>query len=634
MGDPQIIDGHSVQEAVPTAVPGFSNKSNTSLPSSTDRPAFSPEWITKAPSGYMISEHLIGEPPRNQEPFRILCLGAGASGIDFLHHTVTLDAFKGLNVEIICYEKNNDVGGTWLENRYPGCACDVPSVCYQFPWKPKSDWASFYSESREIWQYMRSIVDEEKLDKFIQYNTEVTRAAWNEDKSRWIITSRHYTEPDHWEEREEEYHFFVNASGFLNAWKWPDIPGLHDFRGNLYHTANYDDTVDLKGKRVAVIGSGSSGVQVVASIYQEVDQLYHWVRSPIWVTAGYGSKYAGENGANFQYSKEQQQAWARDEGQYLSYRKKVERELNIRFKFILRNTQEAEEALNVSVYRLPNVNHANLSWQFSYGEMARRLSYNQEIMSHIIPKNFNVGCRRPTPGTGYLEALVAPKTKVFFDTLHSITPNGFKPSSSEPEVAVDVIICATGFDTSFQPRFPVVGLNGTNVSELWQEHALGYISTGVPDMPNYFTYFGPYGPVAQGSLIPVATALSRHLVAIVKKMRLEHIRRLSPKPSVVADFGEHAKTYHHRTAWTDPCRSWFKQGRVAANPIVWPGSRLHYLDVLSAPKFEDYDIEYESGNRWGWLGSGFSAIEFNGGDVTYYLGEETEKDREERLQDS
>lgn len=266
--------------------------------------------------------------------------------------------------------------------------------------------------------------------------------------------------------------------------------------------------------------------------------------------------------------------------------------------------------------------------------MAKRLCYNEEIMSHIIPTTFNVGCRRPTPGTGYLEALVAPKTKVFFETLHSITPHGFKPSSSEAEENVDVIICATGFDTSFRPRFPIIGLNGTNISELWQEHALGYISTGVPDIPNYFTYFGPYGPVAQGSLIPVATALSHNLVAIIKKMRLEHIRRLSPKASVVADFGEHVKTYHKRTAWTDPCRSWFKQGRIDANPIVWPGSRLHYLDVLSAPKFEDYDIEYESGNRWGWLGSGFSTIEFNGGDITYYLGAEANEEKHERLHKS
>ena len=263
--------------------------------------------------------------------------------------------------------------------------------------------------------------------------------------------------------------------------------------------------------------------------------------------------------------------------------------------------------------------------------MARRLSYNKELMSHIIPTNFNVGCRRPTPGAGYLEALASPKTKVYFETVHAITPHGFKPTSTSPEEEVDVIICATGFDTSFRPRFPVVGLNGTRLSDLWQDHALGYISIGVPDFPNYFTYFGPYGPVAQGSLLPIATVSSQNLIAIIKKIRVEHIRRLSPKPQVVADFGEHVKTFHKRTAWTDPCRSWFKQGRVDANPIVWPGTRLHYLDVLAAPKFEDYDIEYIGGNRWGWLGNGFSTIEFNGGDVTHYLGEETEEDRQVRM---
>ncbi|KAK6364431.1 hypothetical protein LTS17_012196 [Exophiala oligosperma] len=500
----------------------------------------------------------------------------------------------------------------WLiYDRYPGCACDIPSVSYQFSWKPKSDWTSFYSGSREIWQYMRDIVDEEDLMKYIQLSTEVTNAAWNEKKSRWVVQSR--TKEDR-KIREEEFHFIANASGFLNAWKWPDIPGLHEFKGKLYHTATYDDSVDLKGKRVAVIGSGSSGVQTVATICKDVDKLYHWVRSPIWVTAGYGSKYASDSGENFDYSEEQKASWGKDKGEYLRYRKMVERELNIRFKFILRNTKEAQEAL-----------------EYSYEEMSRRLSYDQELISHIIPTTFNVGCRRPTPGTGYLEALTSPKSKVYFETVHSITPGGFKQTSNSEEVPVDVIICATGFDTSFRPRYPVIGLNGTNISDLWQDHALGYISTGVPDIPNYFTYFGPYGPVAQGSLLPVATALSHNLVAIIKKMRIEHIRRLSPKPSVVADFGEHAKTYHNRTAWTDGCRSWFKQGRVDANPIVWPGTRLHYFDVLASPRFEDYDIQYLSGNRWGWLGNGFSTIEYSDGDLTYYLGEEPAVDEKKSI---
>lgn len=263
--------------------------------------------------------------------------------------------------------------------------------------------------------------------------------------------------------------------------------------------------------------------------------------------------------------------------------------------------------------------------------MSKRLSYNPELINHIIPKTFNVGCRRPTPGTGYLEALASSKTKTYFQTVHCITEHGFQPDADSDEVQVDVIICATGFDTSYRPRFPIIGLQGARIDEIWKDHALGYISTGVPSIPNYFTYFGPYSPVAQGSLLPVATALSQNVVQIIQKMRKEHIKSLVPKSSTVKDFGEHATTFHKRTAWTDNCHSWFKQGRTDANPIVWPGTRLHYLDVLSTPKFEDYDIEYVSGNRWGFLGNGFTALEFTDGDVTYYLGEESEMDREERL---
>ncbi|OQU97838.1 hypothetical protein CLAIMM_03718 [Cladophialophora immunda] len=567
-------------------------------PSSEHRPVYHKEWGTPSARGYSISDHMINEPPPDK-PFRVIMVGAGAAGIDFLHHAPS--ALKDLNVDIVCYEKNEEVGGTWWENRYPGCACDIPSASYQFAWKPNPEWKKYYSSAKQIWQYLKGIVDEEGMMRYIKPGVAVVRAVWQDDKSKWLVgLSR--SEEGEGSEWTEECDLLVSGTGFLNAWKWPTIPGLETFRGKLFHSAKYEDGFDLKGKRVAVVGSGSSGVQIVASIYNDVSKLYTWVRTPTWITAGFAQKYAGEHGANFDYSEEQKEDWRQNPEKYRTYRKLIELELNQRFKFVLRNTHESDEAN-----------------AFAYKEMSSKLGHNPRLVDRMIPKDFNVGCRRPTPGNGYLEALVAEKTTCYTDSIAAITPKGFITADGE-EVEVDVIICATGFDTSFRPRFPIIGMEGTNLSERWKEVPASYISVAAPQIPNYFMYTGPFGPVAQGSVLPLLTLCSQYVIQVIRKMRKEHIRRLYPKDSAIEDFMEHTATYMPRTCWSDPCTSWFKQGTKDGPIVMWPGSRLAFFDLMETPNFEDYEIEYWSRNRWGWLGNGFSTIEFNGkSDITYYL---------------
>lgn len=187
---------------------------------------------------------------------------------------------------------------------------------------------------------------------------------------------------------------------------------------------------------------------------------------------------------------------------------------------------------------------------------------------------------------------------------------------------MDAIICATGFDTSFRPRFPITGLDPTQtLAEKWAEHPSSYLGIGVDGFPNYFLYSGPYTPVAQGSILSIISMLSGHLMQLIRRMRRQHIRRLSPKPKAVRDFVEHANAFMPRTTWAGPCPSWFKQGRRDGPCVMWPGSRLAYFEALEDPHFEDYDIEYHNnGNRFGFLGTGFVDHEFKGGrDAAWYL---------------
>lgn len=178
---------------------------------------------------------------------------------------------------------------------------------------------------------------------------------------------------------------------------------------------------------MAVIGVGSSGIQVTASIASKVKRLYTWVRSPTWITAGFAQEYAGPEGANFSYSEEQKHEFAEDFPKYVQLTKQIENELNKRFKFILNGTPEAEEAK-----------------QFSIQQMQEKLQGREDLIKMLIPTTFGVGCRRPTPGNGFLEALCLPHVTVYGQELQKVTPRGFIDHQGQ-EHEVDVIICATGY---------------------------------------------------------------------------------------------------------------------------------------------------------------------------------------------
>ena len=300
---------------------------------------------------------------------------------------------------------------------------------------------------------------------------------------------------------------------------------------------------------------------------------------------------------------DQQKAFLHDKpDKYLAYRKMIEKELNQRFSLIIKDTPASKAAK-----------------LFSETEMRNKLSNDQRLCDNIIPQNFAVGCRRATPGNGYLEALAGSKTTCFTQNIGCITPKGFRDAQGV-EYEVDTIICATGFDTSWIPRFPIV-VNGKNLQDTWTEEGVtSYLSVAVPDVPNYFSFCGPYGPLAHGSFFPIIERYTDYILKIITKMQVECIQSLRPKRKVAKQFMEHSATFLKRTAWSDPCSSWFKGGSVHGTPTLYPGSRVSFMRLLNDPRFEDYEIKYDQGNMFAFLGNGFALEELDGSDTTYYLG--------------
>ncbi|OCK83368.1 FAD/NAD(P)-binding domain-containing protein [Lepidopterella palustris CBS 459.81] len=525
----------------------------------------------------------IFEPKRT---LKVIVIGAGASGL--------LMAYKLQrhfdNFEVTIYEKNKEPSGTWYENRYPGCACDVPSHCYTWSFEPKTDWSATYATSKEIHEYFCDFMYKYGLDKYIKLQHAVSGAVWNPTTAHWdvVIDDLATGQKIH-----NSAHVLINATGILNAWRYPPIPGINDYKGALVHSAAWDPNLVLEGKTVGLIGNGSSGIQILPAIKDQVKDLVTFIREPTWIAPPIGQGYKV-------YSDEERAKFASDPKFHLEMRREIEKGMNSSFA-IFHTGSELQK----------------MTRQHMLSEMKEKL-HNAELERLLIPE-WSVGCRRITPGTNYLESLSAPNVKVVYGEISEITEKG--PIVEGTEHPVDVLICATGFDTTFKPRFPLIGKTGQALADLWKDEPRGYFGCAVNDYPNYFMLLGPNCPIGNGPVLISIEAEVEYVIKMLSKFQKENIRSFDVKPEPVAEFNEWKDKFMEGTIWTEECRSWYKagsaKGKIAA---LWPGSTLHYLEALKEPRWEDWDFKYQSNNRFEYLGNGHSSAEAReGGDLSYYI---------------
>lgn len=243
---------------------------------------------------------------------------------------------------------------------------------------------------------------------------------------------------------------------------------------------------------------------------------------------------------------------------------------------------------------------------------------NDELARDLIPE-WAVGCRRLTPGVGYLEALGKDNVEVVYGEIDRVTENGCVCDNGK-EYKLDVLICATGFDTSFRPRFPLINHLGRNLQDDWAEEPKGYMGLAAPDYPNYFHYLGPNCPIGNGPLLGAMETQTDYMLKMITRWQTENWATFSPKMEAVEDFLAHKDQFMRRTVWQQPCRSWYKNdSATGAVTALWPGSSLHYIEAMKDVRYEDWNVEYE-GNRFSWLGNGHSQCELDKrADSAYYL---------------
>jgi cation diffusion facilitator CzcD-associated flavoprotein CzcO len=453
------------------------------------------------------------------------------------------------------------------------------------------EWTSVYPPAKEIFDYHENFARKYGLLQYIRLDHQVIGAYWDnhlggydvkiKDNANGSVIRNHCD-------------ILINAGGILNNWKWPAIPGLEKYKGVLLHTANWDESVDLTGKHVGLIGNGSSGIQVLPAIRESCSKITTFIREPAWVSPTAGLE-------QHVFSEEEKRKFAEEPGALLSYRKEIENGMNGQFGIFLKDNQ-----INIETQA------------YMVQQMKEKLG-NPHLESKLIP-DWRLGCRRLTPGVNYLESLVKENVEVVYGEINEVTERGCLCDDGN-EYPVDVLICATGFDTSFKPRFPVVSDKGVNLQDQWGKEPESYLGLAASGFPNYFFFLGPNCPIGNGPVLVAIEAQADWMCRMIDRFQTTNIRTFSPKENAVKDFVDFKEHFMTKTVWSDPCRSWYKPRPDGPVIALWPGSALHYIECMKDLRMDDFEVTY-TGNRFAWLGNGYSQTELDDtADWAYYIRE-------------
>jgi cation diffusion facilitator CzcD-associated flavoprotein CzcO len=361
--------------------------------------------------------------------------------------------------------------------------------------------------------------------------------------------------------------------------------------------------LQAQDKTIAVIGAGSSGIQIVPSLQPLARRLDHYVRGRTWIAtpmAAQELEKRGVPGENFSYDNDEIKGWKKDSESYMAYRRQLENTVQSDYDITLRGSEISTKAR-------------------AYFEslMTQRLVKKPEVVSYILPR-FSPLCKRLTPGPGYLESLTEDNVTVIPTSIEQVTKTGIMATDGKHR-EVDAIICATGFNTHFTKRFPVYGIDGAVLFERQPgPKTATYLSMTVDTHPNLFMLLGPNSGIGTGNLLIIIERMVDYCCKMLRKIQTENIRSVRPLKQKVDDFTRFVDAHFERTVYSEDCSSWYKiDGRVAA---LWPGSSLHAIKALENPRWEDFEYSYVDDSPMGWLGDGSTEADKNrAADKSFYL---------------
>jgi cation diffusion facilitator CzcD-associated flavoprotein CzcO len=433
--------------------------------------------------------------------------------------------------DVTVFERSDQVGGVWNYNTYPGAACDVPSHLYEFSFAPNPSWSRRYAPQAEIQAYLLAMARRYGVLERIHLNTAVTGARWEPGKSRWLLqTSAGGHEAD----------IVVTACGQLNVPKVPPIPGLNTFEGPAFHTARWRHEVDLAGKRVAVIGTGCSAIQVVPSIQPIVRQLDVYQRSPGWTFPRMD----------------------------FAYRERTKR-LFSRFPVL----QRLDRASILAFHELGAAAMTSKPWLRAPFQAIGRRQINSaiadpELRRKVTPSD-ELGCKRVMLTDDWYPALTRPNVELITDPIAEVTSRGVRTRDGRERPA-DLLVLATGFEThGFVAPMEVTGEGGRTLAEEWSEVPRAYLGLSVPGFPNMFLLYGPNTNGGTGSVIYTIEAGVAHVIAALRELERHSAHKIEIRREAAQAFDRELREALATTVWHTGCTSWYLDEN-GHDPNQWP----------------------------------------------------------------
>jgi cation diffusion facilitator CzcD-associated flavoprotein CzcO len=478
----------------------------------------------------------------------VLIVGAGFSGL-----CMGIKLKQAGTESFLLIEKGDDIGGTWHENRYPGCACDIPSHLYCFSFDPNPDWNRMYAGQAEIWEYLKSCAKRYGLFPHIRLKTRLREAIWDEGMGLWHVLAGDGLKID--------ARVLVSGIGALHVPSYPELPGLARFSGPSFHSATWDHDVRLEGKNVAVIGTGASAIQFVPQIAPLAGKLYVFQRTPAWIVPK----------PDFSISEKWKQRFRGIPGAMWAFRK---------FLF----WQHEFRVLAFLGHR----------WM---GRFLERIALNNlekrikdpKLRAALTP-NYALGCKRVLFSNDFYSALTRANAELISERIAEVRERSIVTLDGV-ERPVDVLIYGTGFRVT-EPMIGVrlVGRGGVEIHDAWRERMSAFLGVTVSGFPNFFILLGPNTGLGHNSVVLMIEAQVRYVMSCLKLMRRRGQKVMNLRPETQKRFVDDVVERLSHTVWqTGGCRSWYQDQKTGENTTLWPGSVVAYMRRTRSAAAKDYE---------------------------------------------
>ncbi|MFT5574544.1 MAG: cation diffusion facilitator CzcD-associated flavoprotein CzcO [Bermanella sp.] len=478
---------------------------------------------------------------------RFVVIGAGMAGI---LSGIKLQKAGYRNVTI--YEKTSKVGGTWRENTYPGLTCDVPSHSYTYSFEPNADWSHLLPPGAEIQDYFERTTAKYGVDKLIRFNEEIVSCAFA--KGQWQLQTRSGIR--------DTADIVIAATGVLHVPRMPNIPGMDCFKGDIFHTARWDHRVVLDGKRVGVVGTGSTGVQIICALSTRAQKLVHFQRTPQWIMPVENRAFTEEEKASFRNDPELLK-YMQNEPSYLAN--------------VERFTKAIVEPDSPAMHEIEAIVRQNLEDNVQDPDLRERLR-----------PNYRAACKRLIFSPDFYQAVQRPSVEVSIGGIECIEPNGIRSSDGKLH-KLDVIALATGFQADqFMRPMNIVGRNNTELNTVWSGRPRAYYAISIPDFPNFFMLNGPNGPVGNFSLIDIAEQQWQYISQLIDKLEKGDCSEISASSEALERFDQKRITAAKSTIFGSGCQSWYLDAEGV--PATWPWTQQRFREEMAAPTLSDYEL--------------------------------------------